>query len=87
MRSRFTWMSTLRTFLGPAAFALAACTRFGAVYPPRPPETTGAPVADPSPSRVTAHVALGASALREALDVGVPRTGDGAFTALRSERK
>src|SRR6476620_4564435 len=74
-----------------AVFALAmltACgTRFGAVYPPRPPESPGAPLADPSPTRLVAHVAVTAGALKSALDESIPKTGDGAFRLLGSERK
>jgi hypothetical protein len=65
----------------------AGCSTFGAVYPPRPPGTPGAPVADPSPSRVVAHITVTSGGLRTAMDDAIPRRGDGAFTLLRSQRK
>lgn len=77
--------------LRPAVFALlvlAACgTRFGAVYPPRPPSTPGAPIADPTPARLVAHVNVTSAALKGALDDSVPKTGDGTFRLLASDRK
>ncbi len=62
-------------------------TRFGAVYPPRPPESAGAPLADPAPTRLVAHVSVTGPALRASLDEAVPRTGDGSFRLLASDRK
>jgi hypothetical protein len=71
-----------------ALFALsAACTRFGAIYPPRPTPSQSPPAADPTPSRVVAHVAMTSAALKGALDEAVPRTGDGSFTFLGAERR
>ena len=64
-----------------------ACTSFGAVYPPRPPGTPGAPVADPTPSRVVAHISVTSSGLKSSLDESVPRRGEGAFALLRTQRK
>jgi hypothetical protein len=69
------------------ALTLASCSTFGAVYPPRPPATPGAPTADPSPSRVVAHVSVAGSALRATIDAAVPKSGEGAFTLLRTRRK
>jgi hypothetical protein len=66
---------------------LCACSSFGAVYPPRPPSTPGVPVADPVPSRIVTHVAITSAGLRAALDDAVPKTGDGSFTILKSQRK
>lgn len=66
---------------------LAACSSFGAVYPPRPPNAPGAPIADPTPSRIVTHLAVTRDGLRDALDEAVPRTGDGSFTLLRSDRR
>jgi hypothetical protein len=66
---------------------LVACSSFGAVYPPRPPAAPGAPVADPSPSRVVAHVAVTSGALKSALDEAIPRTGGGSFTLLHTQRR
>jgi hypothetical protein len=68
-------------------FVSAACAHFGAVYPPRPPASPGPPIADPAPSRIVAHVSVASAAIREALDGAVPKTGDGTFALLRSQRK
>jgi hypothetical protein len=62
------------------------CTQFGAVYPPRPPESPGEPLADPSPSRVVVHAQVSAAAMKKELETAVPRTGDGTFPALGGER-
>jgi predicted small lipoprotein YifL len=66
--------------------SLAGCGRFGAVYPPRPPSSAGAPVADPTPSRVVAHVSITSGALRAALDEAVPKNGDGDVSFLGGAR-
>jgi hypothetical protein len=68
------------------AVSLASCSRFGPVYPTRPDPTAGPPIADPEPSRIVAHLALTAASLRAALDDAAPRTGDGSFALLGSER-
>lgn len=70
-----------------AAALLTGCSTFGAVYPPRPPGSPGAPVADPTPSRVVAHIAVTREGLRTQMDDAIPKKGDGAFTLLRSQRK
>ena len=64
-----------------------ACSTFGPVYPPRPPASPGAPVSDPMPSRVVAHVAVTSVGLKTALDDAIPRKGDGSFAMLRTQRK
>lgn len=67
---------------------LSACgTRFGAVYPPRPPGSPGAPLADPAPTRIVAHVNVTSGALKGSLDESIPRTGEGSFRLLGSDRK
>jgi Domain of unknown function (DUF4403) len=68
------------------AMCLVSCGRFGALYPPRPPSTTGAPVADPTPSRVVAHISVTSSALKAALDDAVPKTGEGEVPLLGGKR-
>ena len=73
---RWTWLLPL----------LTACTRFGPVYPSRPPLHPSPLVADPSPSRVTAHVSMSGAALRASLEDVVPKTGEGTFMLLGSER-
>jgi hypothetical protein len=71
-----------------AIFALVvACSRFGPVYPPRPSPSVGAPLADPAPSRVVVHLAMASGALSAALEDAAPRTGDGTFPFLGSERR
>jgi len=67
--------------------ALAGCSRFGAVYPPRPVAAPGPPVADAAPARLFVHVSVTAEALRAALDGVVPRTGEGAFSFLGAPRR
>jgi hypothetical protein len=79
---------SLRSLAGGfTVLALSACTSFGAVYPPRPPGSPGAPVADPTPSRVVAHVSVTSAGLKSSLDESVPKKGDGAFALLRTQRK
>jgi len=75
-------------FVPAAALALAAaCSRFGPVYPPRPSPSVGPPLADPAPSRVVVHLAVASAALRSALEDAAPRTGEGTFPLLGSERR
>ena len=69
------------------SLVLGACSQFGAAYPPRPPQSPGLPVADPTPSRIVAHVAVTSAGLRGALDDAVPKSGDGQFTVLKSQRR
>ncbi len=64
----------------------AACSRFGPVYPPRPSPSLGPPLAEPAPSRVVVHLAIASSALRAALEDAAPRTGEGTFPLLGSDR-
>ncbi len=75
------------SFLFLALVALASCSTFGAVYPPRPPSASGAPTADPMPSRVVAHVSVTSAGLRSAIDDAVPRTGEGSFALVGTQRK
>lgn len=71
------------------ALAIEACgaSRFGALYPPRPTGAPASPIADPAPSKVTAHVRMTSAALREALHTAVPASGEGTFRALGGDRK
>ena len=62
------------------------CSRFGPVYPSRPAKSPAPLVVDPSPSRVTAHLSVSGAALRGSLEDVVPKTGDGSFTLLGSDR-
>ena len=63
---------------GPRAFAL---------YPERPAPQTGAPLADPPPSRIVLHATVARAGLERALDEAVPKTGSGTFTLLGGERR
>jgi hypothetical protein len=69
------------------ALLIGCGTRFGAVYPPRPPSTPGGPLADPAPTRMVAHVTVTGAALRSSLDDSVPKTGEGTFRLLGTDRK
>src|SRR5580693_8276786 len=66
---------------------VSSCSRFGPVYPPRPVPSMGPAVADPEPARLVVHVAIGSSALRAALDDAVPRSGDGTFPFVGTDRR
>jgi hypothetical protein len=69
------------------ALAALACTRFGAVYPPRPAPSQSPADADPSPSRVVAHLSIASEALRASIEDAAPRTGDGTFPLLGADRR
>ncbi len=73
---RWFWLSLL----------VASCTRFGPIYPSRPAQSPSPLAVDPAPSRVTAHVSVSGAALRAALEDVVPKTGDGSFSLLGSDR-
>ncbi len=64
------------------AVAMGGCSRFGAVYPPRPAPSEGPAVADPAPARVVAHLTVTSEGLRAAVDDAAPRQGDGTFPLL-----
>jgi len=70
-----------------ASALLLSCSRFGPVYPPRPAPSLGAPVNDPEPSRVVVHLAITSGALRAAVDDAAPRSGEGTFPMLGSDRR
>jgi hypothetical protein len=67
--------------------ALACCSRFGPVYPPRPAASEGSPLADPEPARIVAHVAVTSAAMRTALEDAAPKTGEGTFPLLGGARR
>src|SRR5215831_4110954 len=82
-------MLSTRTHIvrGAALGALfASCTQFGAVYPPRPPASPGLPVADPTPSRVVAHVTVTGAAMKGALDDAIPKADKGEFSLMKTTR-
>jgi hypothetical protein len=91
MRTRLgvlDFLSRCAPMVGLASLAGAlACSRFGPVYPPRPPASAGAPEADPDPARVVLHVAVSAHAIAGAVNDGTPASGDGTFSLLGSERR
>src|SRR5439155_20092541 len=68
-------------------FGCFGTSSFGAIYPPRPPESPGDPIADPAPSRIVAHITVGSAALKQALEEKLPKTGEGTFPMLSSRRK
>ncbi len=68
------------------AVPLLSCTRFGAVYPPRPPVSPAAPVADPLPARVVAHLSVTSGALRAALDEAIPHSAEGDVALFGGQR-
>jgi hypothetical protein len=76
----------MRTRVALSLLLLTSCSSFGAVYPPRPAPSETAPVVDPEPSRVVVHVTVTADGLRSALDAAAPKTGDGTFPLLGSDR-
>ncbi|MFO0760101.1 MAG: DUF4403 family protein [Byssovorax sp.] len=82
-------MSKLRALALFATTALlsAGCTGFTAVYPPRPAETPGEPIADPTPSRVVLHATVTAQGLKSALESSLPETGEGTYPLMGTERK
>lgn len=76
-----------KTLFSAVALLVVGCSTFGPVYPARPPASPGAPIADPAPSRVVAHVAVTSAGLRSTIDEAVPKTGEGSFQLLRTQRK
>jgi hypothetical protein len=76
----------LGSVLFASALAAASCERFGPVYPSRPAPSAGAAFADPAPSRIVAHTAISSAALAGAIDAAAPRSGEGTFPLLGSER-
>ena len=66
--------------------SFAGCTRFGPVYPTRPPLHPSPLVADPSPSRVTIHTSISRAGLASSLEDVVPKLGDGTVSLLGSQR-
>ena len=70
-----------------AGLTVVGCSTFGPVYPPRPPASSGAPIADPSPSRIVAHVAVTGAGLKSTLDDAIPKKGEGTFQLLHTQRK
>lgn len=75
-------------FVALVAFVgIASCSRFGPVYPSRPTPSAGPPLADPEPARVVAHLLVTAAALGAAVNDAVPKSGDGTFGFLGSDRR
>ena len=84
-----TALSTVRCLslgLLTAAFAAGCGATAEPVYPSRPSGEPGAPLADPTPSRVVLHATITSKALGQALDENIPRTGNGTFPLLGSQR-
>src|SRR6478609_3878056 len=64
----------------------AGCAGFSAVYPPRPPETPGEAIADPTPAKVVMHLTVTAAGLKSAIEENLPQTGEGTFPLLGKDR-
>ena len=77
----------MRPLVSASFLALVCCSRFGPLYPPRPVASEGAPIVDPEPARLVAHLTVTSAAIRTALDDAAPRTGDGAFPLLGADRR
>jgi hypothetical protein len=69
-----------------ALLVSSGCSRFGAVYPPRPAPADAPPVADPEPAKVVAHIVVTSDGLRKQLEDAVPRKGDGTIHVLGGDR-
>jgi hypothetical protein len=57
------------------------------LYPPRPAAIPAAALAEPEPSRVVVHATVSSVALGQALDNAIPRSGNGTFPLLGSQRQ
>ncbi len=76
-----------RAFASITLVTMLGCgTRFGAVYPSRPSKAAMAPLPDPAPTRVVAHVAVSGTSFRSSIDGVVPKTGKGTFPFVRGDR-
>ncbi len=71
------------------AAALVACSCAGesSLYPPRPPQSPGEAIADPTPSRVVMHTTITSAGLKKALEENLPQTGEGTFPMLGKDRR
>ncbi len=87
VRARFLPRSLGRSFLALLFVLAASCTRFGAVYPPRPAPSQATASSDPAPSRIVAHLTMTSAGLKAALDDAIPKTGDGTFPLLGGDRR
>ncbi|HEY3445832.1 MAG TPA: DUF4403 family protein [Myxococcales bacterium] len=67
-----------------AALSLAGCATMP-LYPPRPPSSLGAPMADPAPSKVVVHFTVTPEGLNKAIDLALPMEGASTFE-LRGPR-
>lgn len=70
-----------------AALGAGCSPEFTALYPPRPPGTPGEALADPTPSRVVLHATVTSAGLKDALEQSFPKTGEGTFPLLGTERR
>jgi hypothetical protein len=59
---------------------LGGCSE--ALYPPRPSQTPGPALAEPSPSRMTMHLSLTAAGLSKLIEATVPQQGEVPFSFL-----
>jgi uncharacterized protein DUF4403 len=63
------------------------CAGFSAVYPPRPSDTPGEAIADPTPAKVVMHLTVTSAGLKSALEDNLPQTGEGTFPLLGKDRQ
>src|SRR5262249_29615957 len=69
------------------ALAVVTACAGTAVDPPRHRARPGDAIADPRPTRIVVHATVGSTALRAALEEALPKSGDGTFPMLGSQRK
>ena len=65
----------------------SACTRVGPLYPPRPQLIASPTRSDTPPSRVTVHVRIANSAMRERLESALPPSGEAPYEVLHVTTK
>src|SRR4051794_13225349 len=70
-----------------SSFAASSCGGFTALYPARPAETPGEPIADPTPAKVVLHTTITSAGLKTALEQSLPQTGEGTFPFVGGDRK
>jgi len=75
-----------RYYLGFVSYLLSFAGCSEAIYPPRPSIEAGAPVADPSPSRLHLHTQITAQGIAQILDAFIPQEGMGQFEFFGDRR-
>lgn len=67
-----------------ACLSSSGCSE--ALYPPRPAQLAGPPVADPPHSQAVVHVVITQEGLSDLLNSAVPSSGEGLFTLIGTRR-